>query len=161
MEKVTALNRPVVIDETHQVETFDCGIVSLNAWLQHRALSNHRKGASRVFVSTDQSCHVQGYYALSAGEMRHEALSRKYRHNMPNPIPVVVLGRLAVNQSAQGQQLGRGLLEDAFLRVQQASEIIGIRALVVHAIDDNAKAFYLQYGFVETPIHQLTLIMAL
>lgn len=161
MGKIGVLNRPVAITEIHHIEDFDCGVTSLNAWLQHRALSNHRKGASKVFVSTDENNHVQGYYALSAGEMRHEALSRKFRQNMPNPIPVVVLGRLAVSQSAQGRQLGRGLLQDAFLRTQQAGEIIGIRALVVHALDDNAKAFYLQYGFVETPMHPLTLIMGL
>lgn len=156
-----SINSPVSIDETHRFAGFDCGNIALNVWLEQRALSNHQKGASKVFVSVDENNAIQGYYALCAGEINHAALPRTFRQNMPNPIPVVVLGRLAVNQPVQGKQLGRGLLRDAFLRAQQASENIGIRAVVVHAIDDSAKAFYLQYGFVETPIHPLTLIMSL
>ncbi len=155
------LSRPVAISEAHQTTGFDCGVVSLNTWLTQRAPHNHYRGASKVFVSIDEQNIIQGYYSLSAGEMRHEALSRKFRHNMPNPIPVVVLGRLAVNKKAQGKQLGRGLLQDAFLRATQASEIIGIRAMIVHAIDNHAKDFYLQYGFVETPMNPLTLIASL
>ena len=153
------LSKPQTISADHITDNFDCGYDSLNAWLQYRALNNHKKGFSRVFVSVDEYNNVQGYYALAAGEICHADIPKKLRRNAPNPIPVVVLGRLAVNNEAQGQQLGRGLLQDAYLRALQASESIAIRALLVHAINDDAKKFYLQYGFEESPINPLTLLL--
>lgn len=155
------LSAPQPIQAAHITEHFACGVPALDAWLQYRALTNQQRGASRVFVSVDTGNRVQGYYALAAGEITHEESPGSIRRNMPDPIPVVILGRLAVHRDAQDQHLGRGLLRDAFLRATQAAEHISIRAMLVHAMDDSAKAFYLQYGFVETPINPLTLIMKL
>nr|WP_298641171.1 GNAT family N-acetyltransferase [uncultured Cardiobacterium sp.] len=152
---------PQPLQEQHHHENFDCGNEKMNLWLQHYALRNQTCGASRVFVCVDEMQHIQGYYALAAAEILHKDTPGNLKRNMPNPIPAVVLGRLAVNLTATRQGLGRGLLRDAFLRAQQAAEHIGIRAMVVHAINDEAKAFYMQYGFRESPIHPLTLITPL
>lgn len=155
------ISAPQPLCPAHITEYFDCGVPVLDAWLQHRALANHLGGASRVFVSVDEDKRIQGYYALAAGEITHTEASGAIRRNMPDPIPVVILGRLAVNRVAQGKQVGRGLLRDAFLRASMAAEQIGIRAIVVHAKDDESKAFYRRFGFVETLINPLTLIMRL
>lgn len=158
---VIKLTPPVPLDEGHHGDTFDCGIPALNDWLKQRALANQHNNVSRVFVSLDEHRNIRGYYALCAGEIRHESLNAKMRRNMPNPIPVVVLGRLAVDIRVQGRQLGRGLLRDAVLRAQQAAQHIGVRALIVHAKNPAAKTFYQHYGFCETPIDPLTLILPL
>lgn len=155
------LSAPEPIRQAHIHEHFRCGVPMLDAWLQYRALGNHQSGASRVFVSVDNGNRIQGYYALAAGEIAHQSTAGNIRRNMPDPVPVVILRRLAVNLEAQGRHLGRGLLRDAFLRAAQAAEHIGIRAMLVHAIDDKAKAFYRQYGFVESPLNPLTLMMKL
>lgn len=155
------LSAPEPLCAEHITTHFDCGVAVLDAWLQHRALANQQHGASRVFVSVDAHKQVQGYYALAAGEIAHAEVPGAIRRNMPDPIPVVILGRLAVNRAAQGKQLGRGLLRDAFLRATLAAEQIGIRAMVVHAKDDGSRAFYRRFGFADTPINPLTLIMRL
>ena len=152
---------PEPICAEHLTDDFDCGVAVLDAWLQHRALANHQRGASRVFVCVDEHKRVRGYYALAAGEITHSESPGNLRRNMPDPILVAILGRLAVDRNVQGKQLGRGLLRDAFLRASLAAEQIGIRAMVVHAIDDSSKAFYRRYGFVETPVNPLTLIVKL
>ena len=149
---------PQPLQEQHHHENFDCGNEKMNLWLQHYALRNQTCGASRVFVCVDETQHIQGYYALAAAEILHQDAPGNLKRNMPNPIPAVVLGRLAVNLPVARQGIGRGLLRDAFLRARQAAEHIGIRAMIVHAINDEAKAFYMQYGFRESPIHPLTLI---
>lgn len=152
---------PQPLQEQHHHENFDCGNEKKNLWLQHYALRNQTCGASRAFVCVDEMQHIQGYYALAAAEILHGDAPGNLKRNMPNPIPAVVLGRLAVNLTVARQGIGRGLLRDAFLRARQAAEHIGIRAMIVHAINDEAKAFYMQYGFRESPIHPLTLITPL
>jgi GNAT superfamily N-acetyltransferase len=144
----------------HVVANFDCGVAPLNDWLKKRALRNQVSGASRTFVVYDDG-HIVAYYALASSAVALNSASGRLRRNMPDPIPVVVLGRLAVDARFQGQGLGRGLLQDAGKRVLQAADAIGIRGLIVHAIDDNAKAFYQRLGFEVSPLDPMTLMITL
>jgi GNAT superfamily N-acetyltransferase len=137
---------PVLLDATHQVEAFDCGHEALNAWLKRHALANQALGASRTFVVTSGT-RVVAYYALAAGSVNHLDATGKLRRNMPDPIPVALIARLAVDRSAQRFGLGAALLRDALLRIHQASQNLGIRGVLVDAIDDTAAQFYEHHGF--------------
>lgn len=152
---------PEPIKPTHDVETFDCGNPTLNDWLRKRALQNETTGASRTYVVCYEE-KVVGYYSLANGSIIHAEAPGRIRRNMPDPIPVMVLGRLAVDVNHQSKGIGKGLVKDAVLRTLQASEIAGIRAILVHALDEDAKAFYVdRCGFTPSPVHPLTLIVML
>jgi len=110
-------------------------------------------------VSPEGTPAVIGYYALAAGSVAHVAALRELRRNMPDPLPVTILARLAVHRDWQGQQLGRFLLRDAILRTLQASEVVGSAALLVHAIDAGAEAFYRKHGFQPSHLDPLTLML--
>ncbi|MET3791760.1 GNAT superfamily N-acetyltransferase [Aquamicrobium terrae] len=125
--------------------------------MRRRAHANQISGASRCYVLC-RGDRVVGYYALAAGSIAHAMPSRRHRQNMPDPVPVIVLGRLAVARSEQGNGLGRALLRDALLRISAAADAVGIAAVLVHALDERAKAFYLNCGFAISPIDPLTLI---
>lgn len=155
------LRAPEPLDTTHTLEGFSCGERSLDEWLTRRALANQSTGASRTFVVTDARKQVVGYYALAAGAVAHEEASSNVRRNMPNPVPVLVLGRLAVDQRAQGLRLGAALLQDAVLRAQSVARNAGVRALLVHALHEPAKRFYEHYGFQPSPLNPLTLMLRL
>lgn len=124
-------------------------------------MANAATGASRTYVVCDEQCRVIGYYALAAGSIAADAAPGRLRRNMPDPLPVIVLGRLAVHCDWSGLGIGSGLLKDAVLRSIQASELIGVRALLCHAIDAEAKAFYLKHGFTESPLDPLTVLVGL
>jgi predicted N-acetyltransferase YhbS len=124
-------------------------------------LANAASGASRTYVVCDDQNQVIGYYALAAGSIASEAAPGRLRRNMPDPLPVIVLGRLAVHNAWSSRGIGSGLLRDAVLRSAQAAELIGVRALLCHAIDEEAKAFYLKYGFVESPLDARTVLVGL
>jgi GNAT superfamily N-acetyltransferase len=117
-------------------------------------------GASRTFVAAENA-KVMGYYALASGGIAVTSSVGRFRRNMPDPIPVVVLGRFAVDQSWQGKGLGRALFQDCALRVAQAADTIGIRGIVVHAISQEAKAFYMALGFDPSPVEPMTLMVTL
>jgi GNAT superfamily N-acetyltransferase len=151
----------LLLNDAHRLGSFVCIDESLTAWLKNRALKNHASGASRCFVVCDANADVVGYYALAAGAVELEAAPGNIRRNIPAPIPVIVLGRLAVHQDYAGRGIGSGLLKDAVLRSQRTANEIGARALLCHAIDDNAKAFYLHHGFVESPADCLTVMLRL
>jgi GNAT superfamily N-acetyltransferase len=155
------LSAPETLNPAHHLSEFDCGEVSLNEWLKRRALTNHLSGASRVFVVADELSSVFGYYALAAGAISHLDSTASTRRNMPDPIPVMVLGRLAVDQRAQGIKLGASLLQDAVSRAVSVSQNAGVRALLVHALNLQAKAFYEHYGFQASPTNQMTLMLRL
>jgi len=155
------LSAPQPLLEAHDVSDFSCGNVELDDWLKKRALFNHASGASRVFVTTDTDDRVYGYYALAAGAVAHREATGNVRRNMPAPIPVVVLGRLARDINARGIQLGASLLQDAVNRAVTVAEKMGVRAILVHAIDDRAVAFYESYGFRPSPMHPMTLLLRL
>lgn len=155
------LNGPAPLAASHNLEEFECGEPVLNEWLQRRALANQLTGASRTFVVADQNRRVYGYYALAAGAVAHHMATSPVRRNMPDPVPVMVLARLAVDRHAQGIKLGASLLQDAVKRAIAVSQNAGVRALLVHALNDQAKKFYEHYGFQESPQHRMTLMLRL
>ena len=149
---------PEPFGPNHDIDDFDCGVPSLNVWLARRAAPNQVSGASRTLVVCEQK-KVVGYYALASIAVVPAAAPGRFRRNMPDPVPVVVLGRLAIAVSDQGQGLGRALFQDAAQRVVHAADAIGIRGLVVHALSDEAKAFYVNLGLDESPLDPMTLMV--
>lgn len=156
-----AISGPQLLSDNHDFSDFDCGEPLLNGWLKRRALANQSSGASRTFVAVDNHQRVMGCYALAAGAVAHRDSTGAVRRNMPDPIPVMVLARLAVDHKAQGKQLGGALLKDAVLRALSVSENAGIRALLVHALHEKARAFYRHYGFEASPADPMTLMLRL
>jgi GNAT superfamily N-acetyltransferase len=157
-----SLSAPAPLADHHQLGAFNSGVPTLDEWLRRRARANQVSGASRSFVVCADDI-VVGYYALASGAVSAAAAPSRFRRNMPEPIPipVAVLGRLAVDQTCHGQGIGRALFRDSALRVMQASEAIGIRGVLVHAISDKAKAFYLALGLSESPLEPMTLMVTL
>ncbi len=151
---------PERLNPAHELADFDSGDLRLDEWLRRRALGNEVEGASRTYVVC-QEARVAGFYSLANGAVLHVAAPGRVRRNMPEPIPVMVLGRLAVDRRFQKRGLGRALLRDAILRTLQAAEIAGIRVILVHAADDSATAFYRRAGFLPSPVDPLTLMLPL
>ncbi|MBK6727739.1 MAG: GNAT family N-acetyltransferase [Xanthomonadales bacterium] len=154
-----AAPQPLAVD--HLLDSFSCGEATLDEWLRRRALVNQHSGASRTFVAADPDGRVFGYYSLAAGAVSHATATTNVRRNMPDPIPVMVLARLAVDLRAQGIKLGAALLQDAVHRAAAVAQNAGVRALLVHALHDHAKRFYEHYGFQTSPQHPLTLMLRL
>lgn len=154
------LSAPEPLASHHDVRPFTSGVESLDHWLKHRALKNQATGASRTFVLCEGPS-VRAYYALASSAVIVDAAPGRLRRNMPDPIPVVVLGRLAVDQSLQGRGVGRALVRDAGLRVIQAADTIGIRGMIVHALSAEAKSFYERIGFEPSPIDPMMLMVTL
>lgn len=155
-----ALSRPEPLADGHDLSEFSSGAASLDDWLRRRARANQVSVASRTFVIAEDG-KVIGYYALASGAIAVTSTVGRFRRNMPDPIPVVVLGRLAIDRSQQGRGLGRALFRDCALRVAQAADTIGIRGIVVHAISEEAKAFYQALGFDPSPAEPMTLMVTL
>ena len=155
------LSAPQPLSTEHLLNAFDCGEPSLNDWLKRRALANQSSGASRTFVVVDETQSVRGFYALAAGAVAHPLATTNVKRNMPDPIPVMVLGRLAVDSAAQGMKLGAGLLQDAVLRAQAVAQNAGVRALLVHALNEEAQKFYEHYGFQRSGLQPMTLMLRL
>lgn len=145
---------------SHDLSAFQSGEASLDDWLRRRALANENAGASRTYVVTAQR-RVVGYYTLAVGAVAHAEAHARIKRNMPDPVPVMVLGRLAVDKDFQNLGIGTGLLRDAVLRTSQAAEIAGIRALLVHALSEPAKRFYEKHGFVSSPVGPMTVMITL
>jgi len=160
MGEVSTLLPPEPLAEAHELTNFHCGEPSLDDWLKRRARTNQATGASRTFVLCEGE-RVIAYYALASGAIAIESSPGRFRRNMPNPIPVAVLARLAVDQNWQGQGIGRALFRDAAGRVAQAADLIGIRGIVVHAVSQEAKRFYLGLGFDASPGEPMTLMVSL
>ena len=152
---------PEPLAASHRLDEFECGEAVLDDWLKRRALANQSSGASRTFVVTDADGLVRGYYAMAAGAVAHQLATSSVRRNMPDPVPVLVLARLAVDRRTQGQHLGASLLQDAVNRAVAVSHNAGVRALLVHALHEKAKQFYEQYGFQPSPTHPMTLMLRL
>ncbi len=149
---------PAPLSDQHDTAAFSCGNDTLDEWLKRRALKNQSNGASRSFVVC-RGEQVIGYYALASGSVERSSVPGSIARNMPDPIPVIVLGRLAVDNQFKGQRIGPALLKDAMLRTLAISQNVGIRAMLVHAISDEAKAFYLKYGFQESVVDAMTLLL--
>ena len=154
------LTAPMPLTEHHVTDGFSCGIDSMDQWLKRRSLKNQLQGATRTYVVCD-GARVVAYYALASGALTTTDATGRFRRNMPDPIPVVVLGRLAVDQTLHGKGFGRSLVRDAGLRVIQAADAIGIRGMTVHALSDDAKAFYEKIGFESSPIDSYLLMITL
>jgi GNAT superfamily N-acetyltransferase len=154
------LSAPEPLAAHHRIDDFDSGEPSLDDWLKRRAAMNQVSGASRTFVVCEGKTAV-GYYALASSAISVKAAPGRFRRNLPDPIPVVVLARLAVTRSHHGQGLGRALFQDAARRVIQAADAIGVRGMIVHALSEEAKAFYLRLGLEPSPLEPMTLMVTL
>jgi GNAT superfamily N-acetyltransferase len=155
-----SLSPPEPLTDHHQVEDFISGETSLDDWLKRRARANQASGASRTYVVCEDA-KVVGYYALASGALTVESVPGRFRRNMPDPIPVAVLARLAVDRSYQGRGVGRALFLDGARRVVHAADAIGIRGIVVHAISEEARKFYLALGFDPCPHEPMMLVVTL
>jgi GNAT superfamily N-acetyltransferase len=143
-----------LLDRSHNRRYFDCGEESLNDFLKKFARQNSEKGLGRTFVAVPANSKViYGYYTIASGTVRFDTIPEK----LPRyPIPVILLGRLAVDEKAKGQGLGEYLLMDALKQVVTLAEILGIYAVEVYALNDRAREFYKKYGFIELlddPLH--------
>jgi predicted N-acetyltransferase YhbS len=147
----------------HDVTGFSCGNELLDRWLVRYAGQNQRRDAARTFVAATAHQRVYGYYTLVAGQLDHSAATRETRRGLSQhfPIPVAILARLAVDISQQRHGVGTALLDDALARVVRASEQVAVRAVVVHAVDDNASAFYERFGFSALTSTPRTLMVTL
>ncbi len=154
------LTAPAPLAADHDLEPFMSGVGPLDDWLKERARANEAAGASRTYVVC-QGRQVVGYYSLAAGSVLHDTATGRVRRNMPNPVPAALLARLAIDRHWQGRGLGPALLRDAVLRVVGAADMIGVRVLLVHAISDEAKAFYEHVGFAASPIEPMTLMITI
>ncbi len=154
------IGAPEPLADWHELSDFDSGVPSLDDWLKRRARANQSSGATRTFVVPDGH-RVTGYYAIASGAMSVGSALGRLRRNMPDPIPVAVLARLAIDRAWQGRGLGRALFRDAAARITHAADSLGIRGIVVHAISEQAKAFYLAIGFEPSPLDPMTLMVTL
>jgi GNAT superfamily N-acetyltransferase len=150
---------PAPIAANHDLAEFDCGDDALNGWLRRRALANQVGLASRTFVICTTGGIVAAYYSLATGAIARQLAPGPVRRNMPEQIPVVVLGRLAVDLRHQRTGLGSAMVRDAMLRVLSVSREVAVKALLVHAISAEAAAFYKRYDFVESPMDPMILLL--
>jgi len=154
------LAAPALLADHHDIGDFNSGVASLDDWLKRRARPNQISGASRTYVVAE-GARVVGYASLASGALALNEAPGKVKRNMPDPIPMAILGRLAIDQRWQGKGLGVALLQDAVIRTAQAAAILGIRGLLVHAISDDAKRFCERHGFVASPTQPKTLVLSL
>jgi GNAT superfamily N-acetyltransferase len=154
------LSAPQPLSDQHRLADFDSGEPSLDDWLKRRAARNQANGASRSYVVCEGNA-VIGYYCLAAGAIGQAEAPSRLKRNRPDPIPVLVLGRLAIHKDQHQKGIGTALLNDAIRRAIQAADIAGITALLVQAISEQARRFYLSRGFVESPIKPMTLCLML
>ena len=153
---------PELLAGTHRLEGFDCGKPALNEWLLHRALANQSAGTSRTWVVVESESHeVVAFYASASASILRSSTPKPIRRNQPNEMPAVLLARMGVDARHQGHGLGTALLKHFILKAFEVAQLVGVRILLVHAKDDEAKGFYVHYGFVESPLDPLTLMMVL
>lgn len=148
-----------MLTETHDLSDFDCGRKELNDWLVKKALKSQQRNKAKVYIVTDpNTAKVIGYYAVAMGSVQREAAIAALRRNSPNPIPMIVLARLAVNDSHHGKGIGVGLLKDCVKRSVHAMNVVGGPGILVHAIDDSAKKFYTRFGFKDSTFDPMVLM---
>ena len=154
------LSAPQPLADHHQLTGFDSGEPSLDEWLKRRAARNQVNGSSRTYVVCEGEA-VIGYYCLAAGAIGHAEAPSTMKRNRPDPVPVLVLGRLAIHKDHHQKGIGTALLNDALRRAIQAADIAGVTAMLVHAISEQARRFYLSRGFIESPVQPMTLCLML
>ncbi len=161
MSKESPLKTPVLLDDIHSVDHFDCGVSALNDYLIKFAIINNQNNSGRTYVATRKN-FVVGYYTLAAGSVSKQNAPERIGKGLSNhPIPLIVLARLAVDKTEHRTGLGRGLLRDALLRTVGATDVIGARSLVVHSKDNQAKSFYQHFGFEPSPVDPFHLYLLL
>ena len=154
------LSAPEPLADHHRLDDFDSGEPSLDDWLKRRALKNQVNGSSRTYVVCEGNA-VIGYYCLAAGAIDHAEAPSTMKRNRPDPVPVLVLGRLAIHKDHHQKGIGTALLNDAIRRALRASKIAGVTAILVHALSEQARRFYLSRGFIESPVQTMTLCLML
>jgi GNAT superfamily N-acetyltransferase len=154
------LAAPEPLADAHELAEIDSGVASLDDWLRRRARGNQASGATRTFVVADGN-RIVAYYAVASGGISPGAAVDRFRHNMPDPIPVALLARLAIDRAWQGRGLARAMFRDCAARVLYAADTLGIRGIVVHAISEQAKGFYLALGFEPSPLDPMLLMVTL
>jgi GNAT superfamily N-acetyltransferase len=152
-----SIEGPRLLSANDDLSQFDCGVVALNDWLRVRALSNHLEGAARSYVQAEGP-RVIGYYCLAASSIQHETVKGKIKRNMPDPIPALIVGRLAVDLKYQSQGHATSLLRHAIYTTKAIAQTVGVRVLFVHAKDEEAAGFYQRYGFEQSPTVNLLLM---
>lgn len=150
---------PRPISHNDDLASFCCGEAELDHWLKTRALKNEGKATRTYALCIDDK--LAGFYSLAVGSISRELVSGSIRRNMPEPIPVMLIARLAVDKKFHGRGIGMGLLRDALLRTVHVASIAGIRAVMVNALNDNAAGFYSHFGFKEAPNNRLLLLLPL
>lgn len=153
--------KPEEINRNHNVAGFTCGRDSLDDWLKNRALKSSAAGDSKVLVICNEGGEVVGYYAICASSVSRKEATSKLKRNAPDPIPMGLIARLAVRDDMQKQGIGPALLRDAILRISQAAEKIGVKGILVHALDDDAASFYAHSGFRPSTIDEHHLMISL
>jgi GNAT superfamily N-acetyltransferase len=153
---------PQLLTSEHALAGFDCGKSALNDWLVRRALGNQSTGTSRTWVVTETGTgRVVACYASSTASVLRSSAPKPFGRNQPEEIPAILLDRLAVDSTHRGYGLGAALLKHFMLKALQVSGSVGVRLLLVHAKDEEAKGFYEHYGFVESPIDHFTMLLLL
>jgi len=153
------LNSPVLLEARHDVSTFDCGVPALNNYLKKFALQNQRSQSARTYAGTPGESVVGHYTPAAASARREETPARVAKGLAAHPVPLILLARLAVDAREKGRGLGAGLLKDALLRAVQAADTIDCRAVLVHAKDEGARAFYQRFGFELSPTDPFSLFL--
>ena len=154
------LTKPRLLADTDNLSSFASTNQEMNDWLQKHAGNNQSSGASKTYIIATAEGQIVGYYSIAAGAVARQSALRSLGHNAPDPIPVGVIGRLAVDKEWSGRGIGAGLLKDAVLRIVGAAQIIGIRAIIVHSLPE-ALAFYTRFGFQESKLEPLLLMYPL
>lgn len=155
-----SLIAPAPLGDQHDLDGFACGEASLDDWPRRRARANAASGASKTFVVCD-GAQVVAYYSLAVGAVDHKSSTGKMRRNLPDPIPIMIIGRLAVDQRAQSKGIARGLVKDAIVRTLKVAEQAGVRGILVHAVSDEAACFWLALGFSPSPLEARVLMISL
>ncbi|MBP1036956.1 MULTISPECIES: GNAT family N-acetyltransferase [Serratia] len=152
------MKAPEPLSSGHNLADFCSSEPMLNEWLRKKALKNHSAGISRVYViCTEETHRVIGYYCLATGSVQRNTAPGAYRRNAPESLPVIVLGRLAIDQAYSGKGLGVALLKDAIFRTKNIAQQVGVRALIVHALNEGVRNFYIKFAFSPSPEHPLML----
>jgi len=153
---------PVLFAGEHQLEGFDCGSGALNDWLVRRALRNQSSGTSRTWVVVEvDTGQVVAFYASSTASILRSSAPKRIGRNQPEEMPAVLLARMGVDSRHQGRGLGAALLKHFMLKAIEVARSVGVRVLLIHAKDENVKDFYGYYGFVESPLDPLVMMMLL
>jgi GNAT superfamily N-acetyltransferase len=156
---VSVLSNVEKLTKSHDVSAFDCGNEALNDWLKRYALVNVLSDAVQTYVVHRRKV-VTGFYSLLAGSVKPQEVPRRVAKGLSrHPMGVIVLARLAVDKSEQGKGLGQALVKDALIRSERAADVVGVRAILVHAIDENARRFYEHFNFESSPLDPLQLLL--